>query len=140
METMKLTKKDIKEWTKALRSREYTQGRGFLCQTLATDPKKLKFCCLGVACDLFLDDFWEKSKHCDFWSIDGCDDMPPESLRSAIDKALNKSAVFKKYISPEPTGACNKLSYCNDARGFNFEEIATIIEQAAGIKNINPPY
>jgi hypothetical protein len=40
--------KDIKTWTKALRSGKYKQTDGGLQDTFG-------YCCLGVACDLFID-------------------------------------------------------------------------------------
>ena len=44
--------KEIKaEWVKALRSGEYKQGGGAL-------HRGDHFCCLGVLCDIAIDDYW----------------------------------------------------------------------------------
>ncbi len=48
-----LTKKQIKkvkEWIKALRSKEYKQGEQFLCP-ISYDGRR-SYCCLGVACKI----------------------------------------------------------------------------------------
>ena len=44
---MKYNKKDIRKWIKALRSGKYKQGKASLQSAEG-------FCCLGVACDIFI--------------------------------------------------------------------------------------
>lgn len=44
---MNVNKENIKKWVKALRSGEYNQNKGKL-------QNEDGFCCLGVACDLFI--------------------------------------------------------------------------------------
>lgn len=47
--------KEIKDrWTAALRSGDYTQGTGSLC--LVRDGKASTYCCLGVLCELAVQD------------------------------------------------------------------------------------
>lgn len=52
METTEIKKDDIRKWVKALRSGEYKQSIGGL-------QDKKGYCCLGVACDVFI----PKKKH-----------------------------------------------------------------------------
>lgn len=47
-----MNKENITKWIEALRSGNYTQGRGRLHLTRTTDGVD-RFCCLGVACDLY---------------------------------------------------------------------------------------
>ena len=46
-----------KKWVEALRSGKYEQGRTYL------RSMENRYCCLGVACDLFNPKAWELSKH-----------------------------------------------------------------------------
>lgn len=48
---MLANKERITKWVKALRSGDYEQGKGYLCKD--SEGSK-KFCCLGVACDLYI--------------------------------------------------------------------------------------
>jgi len=44
---------DVKKWVEALRSGEYEQGKGILCMDDEISGD-WKYCCLGVACDIFV--------------------------------------------------------------------------------------
>lgn len=46
-----MNKKIAKKWSKALRSRKYKKGQGFLC--IADDNGNTTHCCLGVLCELY---------------------------------------------------------------------------------------
>lgn len=46
-----MNKKIAKKWSKALRSRKYKKGKGFLCWT--DEKGKNSHCCLGVLCELY---------------------------------------------------------------------------------------
>lgn len=52
----RLSKQLKEDWIKALRSGEYQQGTGFLCQL---KNGKETYCCLGVLADIEYDGFWE---------------------------------------------------------------------------------
>lgn len=45
---------NAKTWAKALRSKEYPQTRGVLQRTVEIRGAPIGFCCLGVACDLYI--------------------------------------------------------------------------------------
>lgn len=143
---MKLTKRDIKRWVKALRSGEYEQATGALCRSykdfdeaIEGDEKNVEedfvFCCLGVACDLFLDGYWQKtgvnSWHAN-WRINGAESMPPDDLRIAINEALQPLANKRDSLGTLGD-ACGYLADRND-QGRSFKQIANIIERAAGLK------
>ena len=119
---MKLTKKDLRKWVKALRSGEYTQAGGRLCVSYegGGGEEKFSFCCLGVACDIFLDADWEEETGFWrlFWSISEHSKLPPPPLKDAIDAALPARC------------SCDRLTLIND-NGATFDEIASLIEEAA---------
>lgn len=121
-----LTKPQLRRWTAALLGGEYKQGTGRLCkddelsdEDDGTQPPLLH-CCLGVACDLFLDTYWYRNSG-DSWRIGGNTQLPPESLQKAINAAL-----------PGLTDPCNTLARGNDG-GKTFKQIAGMIERAAGL-------
>lgn len=51
MKKKDMKKKDKDRWVKALRSGDYEQGKGHLCQF--DDDGNAKYCCLGVAYEVF---------------------------------------------------------------------------------------
>lgn len=52
---------DLKnKWVAALRSGKYEQGKGFLRRLDEKDSNKEKFCCLGVLCDVFDPELWDR--------------------------------------------------------------------------------
>lgn len=55
-EYQKMSKKVKRAWVKALRSGEYKQGMGHLCQASADGTDR--FCCLGVLCDIMIPGNW----------------------------------------------------------------------------------
>lgn len=139
---LKLTKRDIKKWVKALRSGEYKQTSNVLCyfagdfDALYEDPNseegEYMFCCLGVACDLFLDTDWIHEGY--QLSISNAVSMPPANLADAIDEALPSLAnKFMTHEGCHSRNACEFLSTKND-EGKSFKQIANMIEHAAGLK------
>jgi hypothetical protein len=60
-------------WVAALRSGEYKQGKGAL-------RLNNKFCCLGVLCDLYGDDYDALSAH-----NDGTSQFPPRTFAEIAD-------------------------------------------------------
>lgn len=128
---VELTRNDILYWADTLCSGEYSQGTGGLRDTITTDEKKERdiYCCLGVACDLFLDGFWEWKRG--NWSIGGSVLMPPKELEYAINAALNPSLIPSKYKNQRNRNSpCDILSSLNDEVGMNFYKIASIIENS----------
>lgn len=95
------------------------------------------FCCLGVACDLFLDAYWNKDKSDGSkdkrWEIRGKKTMPPPGLKNAINAAL-PGLIGKKMNewNEKAENACEFLA-CKNDDGRSFKQIANIIERAAGL-------
>lgn len=117
-------KKDIKEkWVAALRSGEYEQGHG----ALNTNDR---FCCLGVLCDLAVDDgvtmavetVWTEEEGAEV-RYDGHMDWPPNAVLAWADLDTDDPSV------PDPeTGTLARVSRLNDG-GLSFNEIADLIEE-----------
>lgn len=99
----------------ALRSGDYKQGYG----RLRGDDK---FCCLGVACDIYIkecDEEWEPHPHFSSnFTCQGWHSRLPENIR----KWLGFSTAYGDYQY-----GTQSLAYLNDI-GANFQEIANVIE------------
>ncbi len=107
-------KPDVKKkWLKALRSRKYQQGVGWL------RDEKNQFCCIGVLCDT-LKLKWEKHPHRDVFMAHDEHDQDPARTR-AMPKKTRKAIG----LSPETE---MELMDLNDAER-SFEEIADWIEK-----------
>ena len=110
-----------KLWVEALRSGEYQQGRNYLCT-------ESRFCCLGVACDLFI-------KHERLLNVrtreTGVKEFNEEAmgLPCEVQQWLGLTGKEGVYRDHEHLSRC--LSAHNDS-GKTFDEIASIIES-------NPP-
>lgn len=108
-----------KEWVKALRSGEYTQGKTYLRS--ADD----KFCCIGVLCDLAVEAGiipapTEKSEYA---YIFGGLCTPPKEVKNWAGLASYDAAYGNESLTRD-----------NDVRGKTFTEIADIIEsEPAGL-------
>lgn len=98
------------KWVAALRSGRYRQAEGVLKDN--TDPKHLKYCCLGVACNLINRRGWEKMDY----------DVP-----SFDDSQFVMSADTRKQIGLSYQ-AQKGLVKRND-RGDTFDQIANHIER-----------
>ena len=139
---MNLTKDQLREWVAALRSGDYKQGHGTLCRDVPTSiedrrSEEQTFCCMGVACDLFLDADWVEINP-GLWGfmtngtkINGRgphheNAMPPWELRGAINQALPS-------LSGPDDDSCQALVVWNDEKGHSFKTIAYYIERAAGL-------
>lgn len=104
--------KDIKTWTKALRSGEYSQVKGHL-------HRNGGFCCLGVLLDVMVEGDWiSPAKDGDPWRFrcDGMTEKYTGMLPRKIRGDLNISADTER-----------ELIDMNDS-GASFEEIADWIE------------
>lgn len=98
----------VKEWTAALRSRDYKPTTGFL------RSRDGEFCCLGVLCDIADPDGWELL----------CDDR---SYRHTSEyKTLPRGIQARVGISDAMIG---HLIAMNDTHGATFEEISEYIDE-----------
>lgn len=132
---MKLTKKDLRAWVRALRSGKYKKTTNRLCRDKGDEyTYDMRFCCLGVACDLFLDGYWDRGSGSGASvrfvksgqsHYAGTADMPPEPLRSALNEALGDDGS-----DPSSTSPCARLASLND-HGRSFNYIADRIEKLA---------
>jgi len=111
--------KNAKKWLKALLSDEYKQGKGFLCQR---GESFNKFCCLGVACDLYQQEIGdleilEMANHKDilYYDEERCE------LPSKVQNWLGLKSYEGEYNS-------NSLIDDND-QGKTFPEIVEIIKE-----------
>jgi hypothetical protein len=124
-------KTEIKEkWVNALRSGEYEQGQGVL---RSSD----KFCCLGVLCDLYLnevldpDSYWQTDEFGKTWftSFDrerGEDYDVEEFLPDVVIEWSELTNSDPEVIDKDE---CNStISRLNDT-DYTFMQIATIIEK-----------
>lgn len=96
---------NAKKWVAALRSGKYKQGYGCL-------REGGRFCCLGVACDIFDSDEWQ-------------------SANFFMDEDLILPTAVRDWLGLQDVegthGSGDTLTYINDS-GKNFSEIADIIE------------
>lgn len=126
-----LKKKVKKQWVKALRSGKYTQGTGVLRRHL--DYGSVRYCCLGVAAELFakkagctVEQVWSARDTC----FDQCDSYLPESLqrymfkKSAVDQTNNLANPSVPYL-----GGRSGLAHLNDYQNLSFNQIADLIEE-----------
>jgi hypothetical protein len=126
-----------KKWVDALRSGDYSQGKGRLCSVTEDDDKY--FCCLGVLCDLY------EREHSDMYGItqvveekidfDYDYDIKHEVYYNHNNLTLPQSVMewsgikhgdgtFTSDIEGETS-----LALLNDENGLTFDEIANIIER-----------
>lgn len=114
-------KQEIKsKWLKALRSGKYKQGKN----ALATVNRlgNVKYCCLGVLCDLYLKEKKEK------WGSG----LEEQLLNIGKETALLPSKVMKwaglKDYNPRIKDGYTTLSGMNDS-GYSFKQIAEEIDE-----------
>jgi len=105
-----------KQLVTALRSGKYLQG----FNVLRSD--ETHFCCLGVACNIFIPEKWEHDANCGTYEIENSKAILPESLREKLNWATHNGETI---IYNDGEGFC--LSELND-NCFTFDQIADIIE------------
>jgi hypothetical protein len=118
-------KKDIKAlWVDALRSGDYTQGKGKL------RGDKGQFCCLGVLCELAQKAgvIGEARNDYGTWVYGEDGDRSWSSLPGAVSEWAGLDLSDPRVPSPHDSLSKVALSYLNDY-GKTFEEIAEYIEQ-----------
>ena len=96
-----MTKELKKKWLDALRSGEYTQGRGRLRYAN-------QYCCLGVLCDVVGYEWKEKEKNC-FYSIAGTNWIKNEEIREEL--GLSQEVQEKCYNMNDGTSGYKKHSF-----------------------------
>lgn len=116
------TKQQIKDWCAALRSGQYEQGKGYLQQAE-------EYCCLGVACKIFIpkkklkvDEFSktitgilpDDQRHAPQWLIDISNINFNKDRNKNLKKIDNRFSIY--------------LSTLNDNEGLTFDEIADVLE------------
>jgi len=110
-------------WLAALRSGQYEQGGGRLCEE---GNGADKFCCLGVAADLLVLDGqmeWRGSKYLEATNKDGLasrtclSHIGPPWLSAALERAVKDDGVE------------TLLVYMNDSEGKDFKQIANFISR-----------
>lgn len=140
-----VNKKNMRLWVAALRSGEFTQGRGSLKQ--ATKGAPPQYCCLGVACEVALrngvellethhttpDEGWT------VWSFDNANTYLPRSVSEWLAVTRRDDPMVGRIVRPEEPGEFKKAEeinaiYANDALGWTFEQIADGIEKFYELK------
>ena len=116
-------KENIKKWVSALRSGKYSQTREAL-------HDKSGYCCLGVACETYMEDTgngeweWHNSR---YTFVNGSRReaawLPP-SVMEWLGVHASDPQVERE------SGDFAQLSYLNDERELDFDQIATLIENA----------
>ena len=111
---MKVNKRTILKWTKALRSGKYKQTTGALQDGNG-------FCCLGVACDVFIPKMHQEKTTLNYLAGELPEDQftSPQWL-----KKINRDLENKTRGTNETLG----LVGLNDSGNYNFNEIADTIE------------
>jgi hypothetical protein len=118
-------KPEIKQrWVEALRSGQYRQGTGAL-------RAHGHYCCLGVLCDLAIQD--EVLPGWEHFNSEGCDTTDPlawqgDFLPERVRDWAGLSNVNPRVEDPEEEGEDVGLSIVNDERQCSFSRIANIIE------------
>jgi hypothetical protein len=104
---------NAQKWVEALRSGKYQQTKGYL-------NRGGGFCCLGVACELAIEEgvAIEKEPSIDYCRYDQSSAFPPEGVR----KWLGLTTREAKFL-----GGKKSLAIENDS-GVTFSDIADIIE------------
>lgn len=120
-----MTKKEARKlWVRALRSGKYKQAR----ESLRNGDG---YCCLGVACDLYM----KHVSHRDAWKSPtlgyswykafGVDSVLPANVRKWLGLETSTGTLKNSiYFNGIKT---TKLSWCNDI-GMDFDRIADLIE------------
>ena len=99
-------------WVEALRSGEYKQCNYSLRRD---ESKVISYCCLGVLCELYA----REHSHFDWAQI---------GIRTWLPVYVMHWAGLTK-PDPEPKYGDHTLSDLNDRAGYNFEQIAEVIEK-----------
>ena len=126
-----MKKSDVKEWVKALRSGEYRQGKGSLCNENVTSGECV-YCCLGVACDILIEGDWTKPPHLTVWGIDKYEEFVMPATGDKQGWGFTETTSFPSLKILKKMGLhtiyAQELAELND-KGWSFERIANKIER-----------
>lgn len=134
-------KKAIAEnWIKALRSKQYNQGKDYLCQAYIKKGRKPKYthCCLGVLCDMYNKEHTGKAKlPVNELAGIGWDAVQFAGKAETLPRKVMKWAGLKSDIGEIKNhwtkGGYASLAEMNDC-GESFKTISNVIEK--NYKNI----
>lgn len=115
---MTVNKENIQKWVDALRSGKYKQGSGRLRRPSAGGDG---FCCLAVACDVYDENGWDGVRYA------GEDAYMP--LRVSRWLGLPHQPAVDVGICVGGHHETTNLIALNDTEGYNFQQIADVIEQ-----------
>ncbi len=106
---MKIDKKDIRKWVKALRSGKYSQTKEVL-------ENKEGYCCLGVACDIFIEKKYinKGTLGVIVGVLPNDQELSPEWLNGINDDFHDLTELY--------------LTNLNDTLNYTFDEIADCLE------------
>jgi hypothetical protein len=126
---MPINKKAIAEWVAALRSGRYKQGEGYLAKR---ERGEMKFCCLGVACDLFSDRvnllYYDDAGYRTYYQWQSVRDTRwAEKWVACLPRPVADLLGIGTNPTIKAAGYVQTLSGLND-RGRPFETIADLIE------------
>lgn len=114
--TLEEQKAHRKEWVAALRSGKYKQGK------YALKNKKDEYCCLGVACEVAGIKASEYPDEDTIYQFDGMIEHLDEST-------LNYFGIADYgFYNQNNNIQNNSLIKLNDTEGYNFDQIADVIE------------
>ena len=130
-----MNKAIARRWVRALRSGKYKQGRSYLKQKTAKGD--LRYCCLGVLCELYQAERARKKQR---KLVVGAGDRvfsfkPPggavdTAVTGALPLPVMRWAGMRSHLGDYGDGAA--LTIDNDTHRKSFRRIATVIE-----KNVN---
>lgn len=115
----------IRRWVEALRSGKYKQGRGQLA-TMLSSPAERAYCCLGVLCELAVDDGVIQRTEpdcgcCTATRYDGETGLPTAAVR--------EWAGVDDWVVRVDDGQKEGLAHINDEYQEDFATIAGLIEK-----------
>jgi uncharacterized protein (DUF779 family) len=119
-----MNKELIKEWINDLRSGKYKQSVGCLMNENG-------YCCLGVACETYKrltgKGEWVKEGLINSFTIYGIDDTYTEDKHVALLPNVVRGFFGFSETNPRLCNG-NQCTTCNDAKHFDFNKIADLIE------------
>lgn len=131
---MEYNNENLRAWVAALRSGEYTQGQATLAHRLAGGdaPGLVKYCCLGVACELAKAAGIVRSENMpngdtQYTSVENPDDTGSDVLPLDVGRWLGISNEHNPYFTDGKTTFT--ASYWNDEMQYDFNQIAYLIEK-----------
>jgi len=119
-----------KEWIEALRSGDYFQGRGYLRQAESVEEKYVKYCCLGVLCNIY-----SKQENIKWIKVGMTDSTYDNYFAIDVNKGCKDSGALPLVVAEwadlrlsNPIVNGEALINLNDNKKLTFKEIADLIE------------